>query len=57
MKFKPEWVDAELEVSSHQNGTVIGRSGEDNTTERTEENRELEVANDSVATIIPTQAD
>ena len=57
MKFKPEWVDAELEVNSDRNEAVNGRSCSGNAAEDTEKLQELKTSDDSVATITPTQAD
>lgn len=57
MKFKPEWVDAELEVNSDPNEAVNGRSCSGNAAEVTEKLQEVKTSDDSVATITPTQAD
>ena len=52
MKFKPEWVDAELEVNSDPNEAVNGSGDAVGVTEKLQE---VETSDD-VATITPTQA-
>lgn len=55
MKFKPEWVDAELEVNSNQNETVSNDSKSPDTNDVAEKLQQVKT-DDTVATITPTQA-
>ena len=57
MKFRPEWVDAELEVNSNRNDAVSNDSKSPDTNDVAEKPQQVKTSDDNVATITPTEAD
>ena len=57
MKFRPEWVDAELQVNSNHTEAAINDSKSHSTDDVTETLQQVKTLDDNVATITPTQAD